>query len=235
MKTNMEEQLPSGVNFNRLLKDEILYLYNHYCKHGHRYSEHPTCFLEECKDGVPVEKVAFFDLETSNLHASFGYIFCYSLKELDGGIIHRCVTPKEVKTYKFDEGVVRQFLKDIKKYDRLVGYYSKDRRFDAPFVRTRALYWGLEFPGWRDMLFTDVFDLVKGKMRLPRNRLETACDLLGIPSKGHRLDPAIWQRAQAGSKQSLDWIQTHCDEDVVSLEAVYKRLINFGRQSKASI
>ena len=116
-------EVPSGVNYNRLLKNEIVWLYNHYCKHGHRYSEHPTCFLEECKDGVPSERIAFVDIETSNLNADFGWIFCYSLKEEDKEIIHRCVTPQEVKTYKFDKPVVTQFLKDIKPYDRLVGYY----------------------------------------------------------------------------------------------------------------
>jgi len=229
------ELIPSGVNFNRLKKDEILWLYNHTCKHGHRYSEHPTCFREERKEELHQERIAFVDIETTNLAADFGYIFCYSLKEEDKEIVRRCATPKEIRAYKFDQGVVKQFLKDIKGYDRLVGYYSKDRRFDIPYLRTRALHWNLHFPGWRDLLFTDAFDLVKPKLRLHRNRLEVACDLLGIPSKGHRLDPEVWQRALAGSKQALDYIQTHCDEDVISLEQVFKRLNIFGRQGKTSI
>ena len=229
------ETIPSTVNFNRLRKDEILWLFNHYCRHKHRYTEHPTCFLEECRDGLPKFKMAFVDIETSNLDADFGYIFCYSLKEDGGEIIHRCATPKEIKSYRFDEGVMKQFLKDIRGFDRLVGYYSKDRRFDIPYLRTRALKWGLEFPGWRDLLFTDVFDLVKPKLKLHRNRLETACDLLGIPSKEHRLNPEVWQRALAGSIRALEYIQQHCDEDVISLEAVYKRLVNYGSNSKTSI
>jgi uncharacterized protein YprB with RNaseH-like and TPR domain len=231
----IEGEIPTGVNFNRLLKKEILWLYNHYCRHNHRYSEHPTCFLEECRDGLPAEKMAFVDIETSNLDADFGYIFCYSLKEQDGELIHRCVTPKEIRGYKFDQSLMRQFLKDIKGYDRLVGYYSKDRRFDIPYLRSRALKWGLDFPGWRDLLFTDAFDLVKPKLKLHRNRLEVACDFLGIPSKEHRLNPEVWQRALAGSKQALDYIQVHCDEDVLSLEAVFKRLNIFGSQGKTSI
>jgi uncharacterized protein YprB with RNaseH-like and TPR domain len=229
------EKIPQTTNFNRLLKDEMLWLYNHYCKHGHRYTEHPTCFALEQPAEIPQEVIGFVDIETSNLDADFGWIFCYSLKPMNGELIHRCATPKEVRGYKFDEGVMRQFLKDIKGYDRLVGYYSKDRRFDIPYLRTRALKWGMDFPGWKEMLFTDAFDLVKPKLKLHRNRLEVACDLLGIPSKEHRLNPEVWQRAQAGSKKALDYIQTHCDEDVYSLEAVFNRLNIFARIGKTSI
>jgi len=229
------QDIPTTVNFNKLKKDEILWLYNHPCKHHHRYTEHPQCFLEECREGEPSEKIAFLDIEATNLNADFGYILCYSLKELNGKMVRCSVTTKEIRSYSFDRHVLTQFLKDIKGCDRLVGYYSKDRRFDIPYLRTRALRRGLDFPQYKDYLFTDAFDLVKPKLKLHRNRLENACDLLGIPSKEHRLNPEIWQRAQAGSKQALNYIQAHCDEDVLSLEAVFKRLNIFGRISKTSI
>ena len=232
----METEIPSGVNFNRLRKDEILWLFNHYCRHGHRYSEHPLCFLEEYKDKLAtIERIGFLDIEATNLQADFGYILCYSLKELDGELRHRSISPKEIKTYNFDKGLMRQFLKDIKPFDRLVGYYSKDYRFDVPYLRTRALRWDLDFPTWKDYLFTDVYDMAKAKLRLHRNRLETVCDLFEIPAKEHRLNPEVWMRAQAGSKRALEYIQQHCDEDVLSLEAVYKRLFMFKGVSKTSI
>jgi len=230
-----EEEIPSGVNYNRLKKQEILWLYNHHCKHGHRYSEHPTCFAEEHGDQVAAEKIGFIDIETTGLQAQFGYIFCFSLKELDGEIVHRSITSQEIRSYKFDKGVIQDFLKAIEGYDRLIGYYSKDYRFDIPFLRTRALKWGLNFPGWKDILFTDVYDLVKSKLRLNRNRMEVACEMLGILSKQHRLNPEVWQRGQAGDQKSLAWIQKHCDEDVISLEQLYKRLKDFGRPYKSSI
>lgn len=231
-----EEKIPTGVNFNRMLKEEILWLYNHQCRHGHRYTEHPTCFLTEYKDKVGiVEKVGFLDIEATNLQADFGYILCYSLKELDGELQHRSVTTDELRSYIFDKNVMKHFLKEIESFDRLVGFYSKDYRFDVPFLRTRALKWGLEFPEWRDFLFTDAYDLSKPKLRLHRNRLENVCDLLEIPSKQHRLSPEIWMRAQAGSKKALDYIQKHCDEDVLSLEGVFKKLNMFSRVGKTSI
>jgi uncharacterized protein YprB with RNaseH-like and TPR domain len=232
----LTEPIPSGVNFNRLKKSEIVWLFNHFCKHKHRYTEHPTCFLEEYKDRLAtMERVGFLDIEATNLNADFGYILCYSLKELNGALVHCSVTPRDIRSYKFDKRVMGQFLKDIQPFDRLVGYYSKDYRYDIPMLRSRSLFWDLNFPEWKDYLFTDVYDLAKGKLKLHRTRLETVCDFFGIPSKEHRLNPEVWQRAQAGSKRALDYIQIHCDEDVLSLEAVYKRLNTFGRQSKLSI
>lgn len=233
----MEERIPETVNFNRLLKQDILWLYNHKCKkHNRRYTEHPQCFLEDFKGKLGAEeKVGFLDIETTGLQADYGYILCYSIKELDGDIKHRSITQEEMRSYIFDKNVVKQFLNDIKPFDRLIGFYSKDYRFDVPFLRTRALRWGLKFPEWRDYMFTDVYDLSKPKLRLNHNRLQNVCDLLGIPSKEHRLNPDIWQRAQAGSKEALDYIQTHCDEDVISLEAVYKKLNLFSRHSRTSI
>ena len=232
-----EERVPRGINFNRLLKDEILWLFNHRCDtHHRRFTEHPQCFLDEYKGRLEEqEKIGFVDIETTNLNADFGYILCYSLKELDGELVHKSITPREIRSYRFDKNVVREFLNVIKPYDRLVGYYSKDYRFDMPYLRTRALKWDLNFPEYKDYLFTDAYDLVKAKMRLHRSRMETACDFLGIPSKGHRLNPEVWQRCQAGSKQALDYVQMHCDEDVLSLEALFKRLHIFSRVGKASI
>lgn len=230
----MEEQIPSGVNYNRLNKDAILWLYNHKCKHKVRYSEHPNCFIAEQGNGI-TEKVGFIDIETTGLQAQFGYTFCFALKELGGEVVGRSITPQEIRSFKFDKGVIQDFIKAVKGYDRLIGYYSKDNRFDMPFLRTRALKWGLDFPEWRDILFTDVYDLVRGKLKLNRNRMEVACELLGIPSKQHRLNPDVWQRGQVGDPDSLAYIFKHCKEDVVALEALYKRLEKYGRPYKSSI
>lgn len=226
--------IPTGVNFNRMLKEDILWEYNHYCKHGHRYTEHPKCFLEEYGNKLAtIQRIVCLDIETTNLSADFGYILCYSMKELGGDIIHRTITPKEIKTYKFDEGIVKQFLKDIKGVDKVITYYGSN--FDLPYLRTRALRFGLPFPGWKELLSVDVYYIARSKLRTHRKRLETVADLMNIPSKEHRLNPEIWQRAQAGSVRALEYIQQHCDEDVITLEEVYKRLVNFRGESKTSI
>ena len=226
------ETLPATTNFNRLKKEEIIWLSTHRCQHRHTYAEHPQCYYKEC-GGLLNQRTFFLDIETTNLAADFGYILCYSMKEYDGEIIRRSLTPSEIKTFKFDEPLMKQFLKDIEDVDKLITYYGT--KFDLQFLRTRALKWGLEFPGWKDILHEDVYYIAKSKLRTHRKRLQTVADLLGIPSKQHKLDPDIWQRCQVGDKKSLDWVQLHCDEDVITLEEVYKRLINFRGTSKTSI
>ena len=80
----MEEQIPTSINFNRLKKPEMVWLYNHRCsEHGRRYTEHPHCFKNDYGSNMLFnELIGFIDIETTNLAADFGYMFCWSLKEL---------------------------------------------------------------------------------------------------------------------------------------------------------
>jgi len=227
------------LNLKRLTKVQIIWLWEHHCEaHGHRYLEHPQCIFKEqpsINDERLVERIGFLDIEAGGLVATFNYIFSYCIKEFEGNIIERVVTPKEIRSYDFDKKLMQQFCMDIQKFDRLIVYWGKSYRFDIPFLRTRAVKWGLDFPKYQEKYVTDVFDTVKSKLRLHRNRLETACEFLDIPCKQHRLNPNIWQKALAGDKVSLDWILEHNREDVISLEELWKRLNQFSRHSRISI
>jgi len=197
-----------------------------------------SCFWKEHPDGAGIfapERVGFIDIEATNLNADFGYILSYCIKEEDGPILERCITPEEILTYTFDKRLIEQFVEDSQKFDRFIGHYIKDRRFDIPYLRTRALANGVDFPPYGNNFVTDTFDYSKGKLKLHRNRLECMADLLGVPSKQHRLKPSIWMRAQAGDKASLDYILTHNREDVITTEKVWKRVKKFGRMTKTSI
>ena len=224
------------VPVKQLLKRELEWLGTHRCEHGHTYLEHYSCFLEESPGDSPVyEKVGFFDIEASNLSADFGYCFSYALKELDGDIIGRVLTPREIRSFKFDEKLMKELCKDLRKFHRIVVHWGADRRFDLPFVRARALKFNLDFPLYKEIYCQDTWAMAKAKLKLSRNRLENICDFFGIPSKAHKLYPDAWQKALAGDKTSLDYIFTHNVEDVESLEAVWKKLNQYVRRSKTSI
>ncbi len=224
------------LNLNRLRKSDIVWLGSNHCRHKHTYLSHPNCyFVEKPESGPVIEKIGFCDIEANNLHATFGYIFSYCIKELDGPILERIVSPREIKQYIFDRELIKQFCIDIRKFDRVVVYWGKDNRYDLPFLRTRAVKWGADFPTYKELVITDVYDMVRRKLRLHRNRLETACDFLDIPCKEHRLNPDIWQKAMAGDKKALDYILKHNREDVISLEALWKRLFDYVRQANLSI
>ena len=219
----------------RMKKSDIVWLAENKCKaHGHSFLDHYSCMLRERPDDSPIsEKIGFLDLECTGLKANWDFILSYCLKELDGPILGRHLTRKEIISYEFDKNLTGELLADIRKFDRITTYYGQ--RFDIPFAKSRAEKWGLDFPAYRDLWQTDVYFIAKANLLLHSTRLEQVCKLLDIPSKEHKLEPDIWQMAQAGHEESLDWIHTHCMEDVISLEAVYKRLQKYTVPAKRSI
>ncbi len=144
---------------------------------------------------------------------------------------------REIKEPKGNECVICFALRhgEIVCFDRIVVYWGKDRRHDIPFLRTRCLKWHKEFPLYREIFITDCYDLARNKLRLHRNRLENVCDFFGIPSKAHRLDAEIWQKAKLGHKPSIDHVWEHNKEDVDSLKAIYELLDVYSASRRQSI
>lgn len=220
----------------RLLKRELEWLGTHRCRHGHTFLEHYDCFLSEKPETCPFdERVGFLDIETSNLDADFGYVFSWGIKDRGGEISGRVLTPHEIKSHKFDKKLIAELCTEIKKYHRIVAHWGLDRRFDLPFLRTRAVFHGLDFPLYKDIYVEDTWYIAKNKLKLHSNRLEAICDFFGIPSKDHKMKPRIWQKALSGDKDSLEYIWTHNVEDVISLEAVWELLHQFTPRGKRSI
>lgn len=227
------------LNLNRLKKDEILWMYNHFCKHGHRYVEHIACYEKDrgSLKGCPIskERVGHCDIEATNLHATFGYIFSYCIKEHHGKMLEYCLSPREIRDAVFDKNLMVQFNRDVRQFDRIVVYWGKNYRFDVPFLRTRASKWSVEFPAYKALFVTDMYDVVKSKLRLHSNRLQTVCEFFDIPCKGHRLNPEVWQKAMSGNKKALDFIREHNREDVISLEGLWDKLEPYFCISRTSI
>jgi len=223
-----------------MLKRELVWLHENKCKaHGVSYAAHYNCFLREKPHDSPFhEKIGSLDIETSNLHANFGIMFCYAIKDLETGkVLGRSVTREDMLSYRFDKSVVRQFTKDVQGFDRLLVYWGKDRRHDIPFLRSRALKYSLDdrFPRYREILVQDVYDIARNKLSLHRYRLVNVAQFLKVPAKKHFLDPERWQKAQAGHQKSLDWIWKHVVEDVETLAGVWDRLEKFIRRNKQSV
>ena len=181
------------------------------------------------------ERIGFFDIEASNLKATFGYMFTYCIKELDGKLIANSVTPKEIRNYVFDKRLMEDLCDDLRKFDRVVVHYGASYKFDLPFVRTRAVHYNLDFPLYSEVAVTDTHPILKAKFKLHSNRLETACDFFDIESKGHKLIPQVWNKALAGDPKSLKYILTHNKEDVMSLEALYKKICDYVKEGNVSI
>jgi uncharacterized protein YprB with RNaseH-like and TPR domain len=147
-------------------------------------------------------------------------------------ILSRTVTKQEIKTC-LDKEVVKQCIKDLSECDRIVTYYGK--RFDLPFLRTRALYWGLDFPNYGEIIHDDIYFIIKHRFCLSRSRMENACrTLIGRTEKTH-IDASYWIKALQGDKEAINYIHNHCKRDVRDLERLYHKVINFSRRQDTSI
>jgi uncharacterized protein YprB with RNaseH-like and TPR domain len=174
---------------------------------------------------VGEEPVGYLDIETSGLQGDFNYMLSWSIKtanidEIKSGIIK----PKEISDGTLDKRIVKEAIDTLQNYRTIYTFYGT--RFDLPFLRTRALYHDLQFIPYGLIQHKDLYYLVKRILRIHRNRLESAADLLGIKGKTH-LEPRIWIRANSGDKEALQYILDHNIADVILLEKVHKRLKDY--------
>ncbi|MCG6536345.1 MAG: ribonuclease H-like domain-containing protein, partial [Syntrophales bacterium LBB04] len=129
--------------------------------------------MKESPDDSPFkERVGYFDIEASGLNATFAYMFSYCIIGSDGSQCGRVLTPSEIRTGKFDEKLTEEMARDLRKYHRIVTYYGGDHRFDLPFVRTRSIKHGVDFPLYKEVYATDLYPIVRNKLKLHSNRLE---------------------------------------------------------------
>jgi len=211
-------------------KSELMNLFKGRCKHGHLYAEHPSCYVEEKQKKV---KIGYFDIETSNLKANFGIVLSYAIKERGKDkILSSTITKSELVDGTLDKRLVKDCISDMRTFDILMGYYST--KFDIPFIRSRALYWNLDFPKYGELQHKDIWYMVRHKMSLHSNRLEAACNHLGIKGKTH-LDGTHWVMALTGNEKALSYILDHNKYDVIILEKLHNRIKDYARDLTRSL
>ena len=211
-------------------KKEILELFRGKCKHGHLYAEHPNCYVKEKEQEI---KIGYIDIESSQLKGNFGIMLSYCIKERNEDKIYcGTITKKDIDNEVLDKRLVKQCVEDMQRFDVLYGYYST--KFDIPFIRTRALYWDIDFPLYGEMNHKDIYYMVRNKLCLHSNRLEVACRHLGIEGKTH-LDGSMWTLAISGNKKALEYVLEHNKYDVIILEKLHNRIKEFVRNTVKSI
>lgn len=220
---------------HRMTKKELIWMDTHRCvAHHHSYLEHQACYL---KERGTQEKIGFFDIETSNLDADFGIMLSYCILDNDTDeVLSGVISPADIFTAKEgdeDRVLVEQCVKDLMKFDKVVGYYSK--RFDLPYVRARALVTGVSFPSYGSIIHIDLYDLIKSKFKLSSRRLENACRVLLGHTTKNRIDAKYWRAGTRGDEKSLAYILDHNTRDVRDLKELYEKTLEFGRKNDTSI
>lgn len=178
-------------------------------------------------DLMRLGKAAIFDIESTSLDAQYGLLLCVSIKQVNADdtkgktVTIRIDDPRNKGGVFDDRWVVRETIKELNKYDLLVGWFSS--RFDIPFLNTKAIQYKMLPPQRnfrRDLCFVSRFSL-----KLKNNRLATVGKWLFGESGKTFLDWAVWLKAQRGDKKAIGYIVRHCEKDVLETEKVYKRFI----------
>lgn len=209
------------------------------CIHRHTLDEHPSCFAKglikyEFKDdrewervtGIPWYqypgyRIGYFDIETDNLNADFGTVLSWCVKLKDDKVTSSVVTKKELFNGTSDKRLVKEFVEEIRKYKIILGYYSTN--FDLPFMRAKALHYGLDFPEYGELYHWDLYYTVKSKLKISRKSLDNACDYLNIKGKTP-IDKGVWRRAKYGNPLDLAKVLEHNIGDVNILEELHNKL-----------
>lgn len=181
---------------------------------------------KELTEAIGAWSVGFIDIETTGLGADFGHILCACIKPA-GSTEMITLRIDDYKGYKKelcnDKALVLAIRDKIALFDVLV-HYNGDQ-FDLPFIDTRlAIHGERRAPLVHSI---DLLPIVKKKLRLHSNRLDTVAVALGLANQKTRLEPQIWQRASHGSRSDLDYIVEHCQADVYVLEETFKRLKDY--------
>lgn len=233
--TKRKRRPKTPLPIHRLKKAELVWLGTHKCRHGHTYLEHYSCFLKE--NPSVEEKVGFLDIECSNLDANFGIMLSYCIKPLGkDDIAHGVITKEDIKKYPSDQTdyrIVKLLIKEILKYDRIVTHYG--RRFDIPYIRTRALMMDIPFPNFGSIVNDDTWLMARGKLKLNSNRLDVVEKALFGDTPKTRIDFKYWIAGSRGDKKALEYILDHNIKDVQSLERVWLKLRDFVGKRNCSI
>jgi len=208
------------------------------CIHRHTIETHPNCFrkgLIKRDDWWHNKRIAYLDIEATDLDANWGFMLSWCLKYQNDNKVRRgIITKKEIFNYKFDKRIIAELLKELENVDILVTYYGT--KFDITFIRTRALYYGMddEFPAYGEMYHWDLYYKVRNKFNLHSNKLAVACEFLGIKGKTP-LTPEMIFLARYGESKALKKILEHNIGDVVILEELHNRLWRHAKWIRKSI
>jgi uncharacterized protein YprB with RNaseH-like and TPR domain len=165
--------------------------------------------------------IATFDIETTHLSADFGVILCAVVKDSSPSskavVLRGDKLNPRWKTHRsFDKHLVVKLRAELEKYDVLIAHNGL--KFDLPFIRTRMAKWGLA--PLKDFKIVDPVQLARNKLRMSYNSLAKLAGFLGVNSKTD-VTGDMWLRAALdGDIESMDYISTHCEEDVRTLERI---------------
>ena len=221
------------------------------CIHRHTFEEHPKCFAEghvkfDFQNDREWERVTrtpwykypehnfcYVDIETDGFKPDFSTMLCWAVKGKDLSTAFSVIKKKELfTTIDVDKRLTADLVAELRKHKIWVSYYGTG--FDLPYIRAKALHYGIEFPEFGTYYHHDLYYTVKNKFHLSRNSLDNACDYFGIEGKTP-IGKEAWRRAKYGNKQALVSVLEHNVADVEILEELHDKMMPFRKWIRTSI
>lgn len=183
-------------------------------------------------------KRLFYDLETSFCQGHFwrpGYNQTITPEQITDyakiiSIHYKWEGDKDVKhlhwglTKQCDKSMLKKFIKLMDRADEIITHNGK--RFDTPWIRTRAIYHDLPMrPEYNEI---DTYKLAKKYLNLPGNRLKDVANYFGLSAKRDPGGLKTWQDVVFNkSQEALDHLLYYGDGDVLTLEEVFNKLLPY--------
>ena len=179
-------------------------------------------------------KLGFLDIETSNFHADAGFMLSWAIAiPGEQQTYSDVITRQDIQRgYGDDKRILVSLVETMRKCDVVATFFGK--RFDAPYLRARAISHNLSFPTYGSIVHLDLFYACRTLFKLHRRSLDAACSFLNIPGKTH-LDMGIWNKARVGHTQSLQYVLEHNLADVEILAQLFDRIKPYAKWTKTSI
>lgn len=182
-------------------------------------------------DGLPVPqedfigfRMAFFDIESTNLGAIMGRMLVWSIADSWGNITTARITDFPQDSIIHDEGLAVALRDELERYDIIVGWNSK--LFDVSFLNARLLRWG-QRPLRQDLMHSDpMYKARQGgySARIGSSKLDNVAKFFRTDDQKTPLDWDTWNLAAAGDSEAMDKIVEHCEADVLVLRSVFGHL-----------
>ena len=171
------------------------------------------------------QRLAFFDLECTNLNADWGLIICGTVKFSDRKKPQTFrITDYERGNIVDDSGVCAALRDVLNEAPIWVTWYGQ--RFDVPYLQSRLLYWGQE-PMSTSTKHLDLWRTARYQLRLSSNRLANIERFLNLKGSKTPINQGAWLMALDGDKKAMKTVTYHCEQDVLMLEEAYYKMLPF--------
>ncbi len=160
-------------------------------------------------------KFMVFDIECTQLEASFGRLVCICSKFIGEKDIHTLYT----RWYRNEKKMLEDFGKRWDEADVVIGVNSK--LFDQPFLNARRMHHGMLplVPKMHvDLRWTAT------KLRFRGASLDGMAKDLRLKNQKHECAAWQWVLAAEGDMACIKDIVKHCEQDIRMTEELFKRL-----------